>query len=348
MSLYFLEGFGAYATGAHANSAGEDMKLQWLTWTDPMQIAAMASGSQGVRNYLYASASDDSIAAYPDLNGFNSATIVVGFRFYFEPETQGGLLFTFYDTSTTLGHLMMTSNGQLQYYAYTQASLNYAAFTSTSALRAYSWNYVEAKIYFHSSAGTVDFRINGAAAGSYTGVDTIYSGGSMCDTLRIGYNDLVDWRPSYRMTDIYVDDADFHGPMEIWYQNADTAGSAANFTPSTGSNYQNVDEYGADNDTTYNYSTAPTNLDQIAHSDTLAVAPLVIHPMVMARYVPTGSGNLKVGIKSGATHDQDAAAGLSDTYGGVKGKFYVTDPNTASAWTSGNADAAETTYEHVA
>ena len=344
MSLYFLEGFGGYSTGSHSFSAGEEMTLQFSQWTSPLVLAAMASGSQGVRNYMSSSASDPD--AYPMLNGFDSTTVVVGFRFY-HAETGGGNILRFEDGGTEMGSLQLAPSGVLTYSDYLQGwNPDYPV--STRALTGYSWNYVEVKIYFHSSAGTIDFYINGTSAGSYTGLDTIY-GGTSCDTIRIG-NDYsnADWKSTFRITDIYIDDADVHGPMEIWYQKADTAGSAANMTPLSGSNHQMVDEYGSDGDTTYNYSTAATNLDQIAHSDTLAVAPLAIQPMVMARYVPTGSATLKVGVLSGATHDQDSAVGLSDTYGGVRGKIYVNDPNTASAWTAGNADAAETTYEHAA
>jgi hypothetical protein len=134
--------------------------------------------------------------------------------------------------------------------------------------------------------------------------------------------------------------------MFVWYQPADTAGSAANFTPSAGSNYENVDDIGSDDDATYNYSTTSTTKDQIAHSYSLDVDPLVVQPLAMGRYESTAE-SLKVGILSNTTEDLDTAKALGATYSGVRGKLYVTDPDTASAWSASGADAAETVYEHA-
>lgn len=343
MSLVFLEGFGGYAAATHSYAAGADPKLQWSFWNNNIVLTSLSSGSQGNRKYLTCSGTDPNLV--PRTKAFDSTTIVVGFRLYHQGEA--GHLVRFQDGGSHLGSLLMDSIGRLQYS--TQNQQNYDGHRySTRAATPYQYSYVEVKITFHNTTGTIDFWINGTAAGSLTSQDTINNGTS-CDNIIIGNSDAyTNWPSDARISDIYIDTADQHGPMDIWYQAADAAGAAANFTPLASTNHSQVDDIGSDDDTTYVSSTATTTLDQIAHSDTLNVAPLAIQPMVMARYIPTGSANIKVGVLSGTTHDQDGAVGLSDSYDGVQGKIYTTDPNTASAWTAANADAADTSYEHAA
>lgn len=348
MSLYFLEGFGAYTAGSsHAFGAGAEMLLQFSSWNSTPTLTSKASGSQGNRKYLSSSGTDPDM--HLKLNGLDSTTIVIGFRIYHEGMSgNAGHIIRCEDAGSNMGSILITANGTPMWSIQNQQGTGTAYPTATRRCPAYNWTYVEVKVYLHSSAGTCDFWINGEAAGSYTGIQTRYLGTS-CDGMRLGNDDAYSqWESDMRITDIYVDDSTQHGPMDIWYQAADTAGSAANFTPSAGSNYQNVDDIGSDGDSTYNSSTATTTLDQIAHSNTLAVAPLCLNPMVMARYVPTGSASIKVGLLSSTTHDQASAVGLGETYDGVQGKYYVNDPNTASPWASAAAaDAAETTYEHA-
>jgi len=347
MSLRFLEGFGGYATGAQAYGSEAPMLLQWSSWNSTPSLTSLSSGSQGNRKYLTCSGADPDM--HMKLGGMDSTTVVIGCRIWMNGNmTTHHHLFRFEDGGSHLASLNLLLDGRLQVSTSSNQGILASYPTSEKAISGYTWAYVEAKIYFHASAGTVDFWINGTSVGSFTSLDTIYAGTS-CDAIRMGNLGDTYWNDEIRITDIYVDDSTQRGPMDIWYQAADTAGSAANFTPSAGSNYQNVDDIGHDGDTTYNSSTATSTLDQIAHGDTLAVAPLALQPMVIARYVPTGSANIKVGLLSSTTHNQASAEGLSDTYDGYRGSIYVNDPATASPWASAAAaDAAETTYEHAA
>lgn len=343
MSLLFLEGFGGYATGAHSYAAGADPTLNWTSWTDSFTLTSLHSGSQGNIKYLTSTGQPRLIT--PTFSSATS-TVIVGARIY---NSSGGAAYAKLRTGTSLcGSIMLISN-KLWYTRNIDGSLYSSAesFSADRSVPSNTWQYFEVKVVLSNSVGTVDFWVNGVAAGSHTGKDTAYSSNTTCDNVQFCIDTTYyDWSSTARITDIYVDNSTRHGPMDIWYQAADTAGSAANFTPSAGSNYQNVDDIGSDGDTTYNSSTATTTKDQIAHGDTLSVAPVALQPMVMARYVPTGSANIKVGVLSGATEDLDSAVGLGSSYDGVRGKIYEVDPNTSSAWTASNADSAETVYEH--
>lgn len=346
MTMRFLEGFGGYTAGSsHSFASGAELLMSFSGWNNTPTLTSLSSGSQGNRKYLTCTGTDPDM--YLKLAGMDSTTVIVGFRCWWEG-TGSQHIFRFQDNGLHMGSLGIISGGHVVYSTQSQQDFRTHP-ASTKPVAPFAWTYVEAKIYFNGSSGTIDYWIDGTAAGSYTSRDTLNQGTS-CDEIRMGNDDAYsEWATDFRISDIYVDDATRHGPMDVWYQAADAAGSAANFTPSAGSNYQNVDEIGPDGDTTYNSSTATSTLDQIAHSDTLAVAPLVIQPMVNARYIPTGSANIKVGLLSSTTHDQASAEGLGDTYNGYKGSFYFNDPNTTSPWASAAAaDAAETTYEHAA
>jgi hypothetical protein len=342
MTLLFMEGFGSWATGNMDAGSGKDYLGNWLSLGQGGYVAAVSSGSQGTKK-SFQGRSPYYYMPLKSRTWSGVSTIYVGFRAY---HNGSGRYLSFYDSSTKMGSIGINA-GHASYTNSGAGTLSDTVISDQEVIEN-SWTYIEAKIVFHSSAGTVDFWIDGTASGSYTSLNTLEAGAS-CTSIVLGVNDTNhDWYPGNKITDIYVDTATQHGPMDIWYQAADTAGSASNFTPSAGNNEDNVDEVaGNDGDTTYNTSTLVTTKDQVAHSDTLNVAPLAIQPMAFARYIPAGAANLQVGILSGGTEDLASLAGLSDTYKGIVGTIYEVDPNTSSAWTASNADAAETVYKHA-
>lgn len=348
MSLVWLEGFGAYAAGTHPVASSDDLKMQFSNWVETPTITE-ESTAQGRRCVMTGASGQNNLnMTIKSQVAFDSTTIVVGCRVYHEGLSGDVCIFRFEDGVSDLGYFLIDNGGRWQYSTTSQQRIGGSVWAET-AIPPYVSTYLEMKIVFNGSTGTVDFWQNGVAVGSYTSLDTVRTGSS-CDGIRIGNSDAYsDWESDgvFSITDIYVDTADQHGPMEIWYQPADAAGSAANWTPAASTNHSQVDDIGSDADSTYNESTATTTLDQLGHTDTVNVGPLAVQPMVMARYVPTGSANIQVGLLSSTTHDQDSAKGLVDPYDGVQGKIYVLDPDTASAWTAGGCDAAETTYEHA-
>jgi hypothetical protein len=207
---------------------------------------------------------------------------------------------------------------------------------------------VEVKITFSLSAtGSVEFYINGALDSSHTGIQTTRSGDdNYAAYIRMGYTGTA---ASWEFADIYADDSTQIGVTEIWYQPCDQAGSSAQFTPSAGNNQDNVDETtDPDGDTTYNESTTPGNKDQLGHNVTHDTGPVAIQTLAWVRANGDGHAKVRIGVKSGATEALGSTEQINDGYAVVRGPIQETDPNTASAWTTAGADAAETTIEHVA
>lgn len=73
------------------------------------------------------------------------------------------------------------------------------AFTASSAYR-----YIEAKVYIHGTAGTVEIRVDGATVLSLTGQNTKNGGSGYCDTLRLA---MYSGNTTTYFDDLYLCDA---------------------------------------------------------------------------------------------------------------------------------------------
>ena len=350
MSLHFMEGFGSYDDGAHTQGSGDDLNLQWENYGS-VTITALTADSNGTRKYLTGEAGDN---ARPEVAGLSSSTIVLGFRFYHTGQGIENLICRYLNSvGSDVGSLGMLDS-RLIYVISTNSNLqNNRVLLSTIELRRNQWHYIEVVIVFNNSTGSVSFFIDDIAAGSVSSVDTQASGsdGPIEELEFMSNTSGHDWRSNNRIADLYIDDATRHGPMEIYYQEVDTAGTEADWTPSAGNNEDNVDEIGPDGDSTYNSTTVLTDTDSMLTSKALDEDPLALQAMAHVRYVPGTGSTVRVGIKSdpggSPTESFGSALALTADYHGVRGAIEEVDPDTSSAWTAANADAAETVYEQV-
>jgi len=350
MSLLVIEGFGGYGTGAHSSTGGDMMYARWVSPGASTTLTSLQSDSVGTRNYWSGSTGDNAML---DLGGSHS-TLVVGFRVQFTG-TQNGHLFSFFNGAgdLILGVVRRRDNriAVTRGDGYEPATYDLAW---TDGLTEDRWHYIEIKVVFHDTTGSVEIRHNGVTVASATNVDTQLNAGP-CTGLYFMQNTLeYDWNTDQLLADIYVDTATFHGPMRIVYQQADSAGGTANFTPLASTNQSQVDEIGHDGDTSYNYSTSTGNFDRLTTSKSVgSEAPLAIQAMATAKTSTQGTEKLKVGIRSDPSGTPTES--LSGTQGVVSGQYHPflgpieeTDPDTAAAWTAANADAAEIVYNHSA
>lgn len=134
----------------------------------------------------------------------------------------------------------------------------------SSVLSFDEWHYIEIKVVIGNS-GSYEVRVDNVEVFSNTGIDLQDSSNSTANCVSIG-------RATAGSTNIYIGDIyifdgsgsefnDFLGPVKIEALLPNGAGNYSQFTPSAGSNYQNVDEARADADTTYNESSTAGNKD---------------------------------------------------------------------------------------
>jgi hypothetical protein len=209
--------------------------------------------------------------------------------------------------------------------------------------------HIEVKAKIDNSVGFVAVRINGVTAVSVTAVDTQQSSNAYCS--RIWYGGGAALSPAY-WDDIYVcDDSgsspgnDFLGECKAYYLAPNAAGDTTQFTPSAGSNFQNVDETPSPNDDADYNSSATVGQRDLYNVAALAEAAATIYAaraQVRARKDDAAARSIAVTVKSGATADVDSNnQALTTAYAQYLGEIHTVDPNTGVAWTVSGINAAQ-------
>lgn len=122
--------------------------------------------------------------------------------------------------------------------------------------------YVEFMGKIDTSNGNYELRIDGTRWLSGSGLNTSSTGDSLANQVRVINNSAVADGSVTIIDDFYIADEDdaggdanitgFAGPVKIAYQPINGAGASSEWTPLSGSNYQNVDETtGEDGDTSF-------------------------------------------------------------------------------------------------
>lgn len=158
-------------------------------------------------------------------------------------------------------------------------------------------------ILHHSSAGTISYKINGIevmpGGVTMTGLATAPSGAAQSTILWIGYTSILPGilgpSASIRSHVVIADtNGDIIGNPRLGALFPDGAGATSAWTPSAGSNYQNVDEATPDDDSTYNESSTVNNIDTYTMQDTPAGVSAITAVAVTARLKKTDANSRTV------------------------------------------------------
>jgi hypothetical protein len=223
--------------------------------------------------------------------------------------------------------------------------------TTSGALQAGVWAFVEIKVTVHNSAGTVDVRINGTTSLSLTSQNTRGGGSTNAwNNIRMGYMSFQSGaHPFYLyVEDMYVLDGsgslnnDFLGDVTISALYASGAGSNTGWTASAGSNYQCVDETSPNDDTDYVSTSTVDAKDTYAWNNVAAGAEIKAVQLLSAiRKAAEGPGKVKHVIRSNSTDYDSAEMSIGGTTYSYLRTVHETDPATAVAWTESGFNSAE-------
>ncbi len=222
--------------------------------------------------------------------------------------------------------------------------------TSTLALSFTAWHYIEIHGKISSAAGIAEVKVDGIVTFlSLSAANTQASANANFGQIALGGGSSAE----YWYDDFYFLDAagtpagGYVGDSIVSYKKPNAAGSNAAWTPSAGSNYQNVDEVPPDDDTTYNESSTAGALDSFNHDGLATSVTNIIGCMMRARVRNTsGAPVIHLAMKSGATLGESADIAVPAAYADVTAPF-PTDPNTAAAWTVAGLNAAEIGYKEI-
>jgi hypothetical protein len=303
---------------------------------------------------------------FADLNWFDvilpsdTTTVVVGFAI--RPYTYIGfsevdiLQFWELEAHNPVNH----GNLALQHHSswrYDRSNVILAS--SFGTLSQESWSYIEFKLTVHDTTGALEMRINGETVMSETNLDTRNAGNGTLGMVRFrvpdGNNSTSDMCV---MDDLYVLDTtggapnnDFLGPIKVEEIHPDGVGDSNQFTPSAGSNWQNVDDATAnDGDTTYNESSTAAHLDLFTCEDLSTITGTGtiygVRVDVIGRVTDTNPKTLIPKCKSSTTEGTGTSQGFADdeVFLGTTSLFEQ-DPNAAAAWTVTTVNAMQIGYE---
>ncbi len=196
-------------------------------------------------------------------------TVIVGFWMWcprFEDQTAFAIL-KFKHEASGSQHLVFTVYDGV----HVRVTLSTTVFLGTvnNAFNQEAWNFVEVKVKVDESPdGTIEMRVNGDTVLDLSGIDTQVGSYSFIDTIELkggfGTSETDDTQTKY--DDLYICDTlgarnnDFLGPVKVESLFPTSAGDSAGWTPSAGSNWENVDEVTFDT-ATYNEAAASTTKD---------------------------------------------------------------------------------------
>jgi hypothetical protein len=215
--------------------------------------------------------------------------------------------------------------------------------TGSTLLILNAWRYVEISATINDTTGSVVVRVDNVVDISFTG-DTKNGGtNTTIDAVTV----LAPTGSSGAFDDLYICDTNgsvnntFLGDVRVQTLLPTGAGASTQFTPSVGSNWDNVNDTPYVS-TTYNSSATVGNGDTYAMGDLLSGTGTIfgVQDNILALKSDAGAASIKAAIKSGATVYYDTAVALGTTLG-ASVAVRETDPATSAAWTSTNLDAVE-------
>ena len=209
------------------------------------------------------------------------------------------------------------------------------------------WCYIEWKVTIDNAIGSVVVRVDDIEVLNLSGIDTQATANARATVARLNSGQTQD--------DYYCCDGsgaapfnDFLGNSRI-YTEYPTANDTVQWTPTAGSNFQNVDDPGdIDGDTTTNTSATTGQKDLFSVTGDIPAGATVkaVEMRTTMRKDDATARQCRARIKSGATEAPLATRTLTTGYLHYRDTMPV-DPTDAGAWTSAKVNALKIGYEVV-
>jgi len=349
MALLFWDSFDHYA---YANilekyvskSAIHTMGAFGRNGTDGLRLLCNALNDGFVRG---------PIKGYPD-------TVIVGLGLYVEEAT--GLPFMdrcvldLMDAHEYQVEIHLSPDGALRAYRAKHGTL--IGQSDPGLIHEGVYYYIETKVVIDNVAGSVEVKINGDTVIDESGIDTQGSANSWVSQFGLGGDGYHTSQVVYfRIDDVYVcDDSgaycnDFLGDTRLCMLLPEGVGAHADWTPTAGANWQNVDENPPTGDTDYNHTLTATDRDSFEMEDLPGGISGTVHAVcavINSRKDDAGTRTVQPAIRSGGTDYDGDSHNIPDDYAFHQMYAWETDPDTAAPWIVAGVNAVEAGYELVA
>lgn len=328
----FVDSFKHYATA--------DILLKWSAFGGSTTIA---SGGRNGGNCL----------RLPTLGNVsktldNQATWICGFAFKIDQNPSGAALslIAFLDSTTVQMNVQINTNGTLS------VTRGGTILTTTgSAVPLNTYQHIAFKATIHNTTGSYELRINDAAVLSGSGINTRTSANNYANVIRIGQQ--TNLGATTLVDDFYLFDGtgstnnNFVGDVAIGCYFPDGAGDLTQWTPSTGNNYQCVDDASQNGDTDYVSSASAGNYDLYTFGNISGAAVSIygVQRTLVARKDDAGTRTLKPSYKGGGVVYDGTGVNITTSYLCYSDTL-ETDPATGVAWTNSGLNAAQFGVKH--
>ena len=335
MALLFMDGFDYYTDDVIANLRGK--------WNPAGTFYTTAinstTGRDGTGKALSLVALGDVKTSWPSTN-----EIIIGFHFQ-SRLWQNGNVFYFYKQDTLQMTIGMDAGAHLDVRRAGSTVIG----TSTSTFTDDQWYHIECRIKIGNSDGEVELKVDGVGEINITAIDNQDHADAEIETLLIaGDSSIVPI-----VDNLYIMDTtgsrlnDFLGDCRIETLYPDGVGAAADFTPSAGANWQNVDEVVPDDDTTYNEDTVVSSKDRFTFTDIVST-PDPIHAIavnVRAKKMVAGPRTIRAIAHDGTTEGEggDEYFAMGDYM--WKQHIFEDHPSGAAVWTAAEVDGGQFGYK---
>lgn len=340
MGFLFYDGFGKYGSATYSPSAGASQFRgayasigSWNSnWTQP-QIVTVGDGEKWMRSSPPNVGDTNNAWNFETPAWTGTDTVVIGLHVRRESNQNAGIdLVEFKDGSTVLASVRLSSAGTIQVYRGDFADL---LLSGTQSLNKSTLYYVEIKIVFHDSTGSVVIHIDEVERGAVSSVDTT-AGSTSCDRAVL----WTSMRPGWSMRNLYMHDSAMQGIVRIATLPPVADGARNEMTPSTGmDHYALVDEIGPDDDD-YLSSGTVGHREQFDHENLTTVGE-VLAVQVHARALKD-SGTVQLKLAAVRLTDEALSAGKDlGIDPGYVSEIFETAPDTAAWATAARVNESE-------
>jgi hypothetical protein len=217
--------------------------------------------------------------------------------------------------------------------------------TSASGLIGFGqWKHVEAKVVIHDSTGTIDVWVDGALVFSATGLDTKYVGSGSIDAVTIGIQMGSHGSVTTDICDVIHADSQI-GENRVEYFPPTGAGANTTWTPSSGSNFQTVDET-TPNPADYNSTDVVGEKDTFTAGNVPTTATiLAVGLIALANKQDSGAATLRFLNRQSGTDYEGASFNPPFGSNGWFKEWFEDNPDTAAPWTPTEWNANEIGYK---
>lgn len=267
---------------------------------------------------------------------------VLGCHIRFNGNDQAHPFLIFADAGTT--QLRVVLNTSLYLEVYRNATL---LGTSSAPITLDRWYFFEIKFTINDSTGSVVMKLDESTVLTLSSVDTKNTSNSTYDTIQFLCAPGNYSGREMGIDNLYLLDTtggsmnDFLGEIRIIAQSPNAAGTTTQWTPSSGTNYQAVDDMPHDADGTYVETAGSGNVDLYNFPSFNASGTIHCFSIItVAKKTDVGSLSMYHTLRRSGTNYDGSSTALTSSYV-FNTEDYLEDPSTTSAWSSSGVDAAE-------